>query len=73
MPTAITIEVHTTNSTLGHDVTFIGFQMLRLYWNETTQKIQVIAIDTGQYPYLILASCTSTEHWMKPSHRQNTP
>ncbi len=34
MPKQITIAVHASNFTMVHTQTFIGFEMLRLYWNE---------------------------------------
>lgn len=51
MPKQITIEVHTTNSSsISRMETFIEFEMLRLYWNESTQRIVVLVTDTGSYP-----------------------
>ena len=51
IPKQITIEVHTENNfecTRLHS--FIDFEMLRVYWNESTGKIKVLVSNTGEYP-----------------------
>ena len=50
MPSNITIGVYSTKGSMFETVTFIAFQMLGLYWNENTQKIQALITDTGSYP-----------------------
>ncbi len=50
MPKQITIAVHASNFTMVHTQTFIGFEMLRLYWNESTHKIVALVTDVGSYP-----------------------
>ena len=51
LPKQITIQINTDNKySIGHRHTFIGFEMLRVYWNENTSKINVLVINTGDYP-----------------------
>jgi len=52
MPIQITIKIHTENynfSVYG-PITFIEFEMLRVYWDESTGRIRVLVENTGEYP-----------------------
>ncbi len=50
MPTQVTVEIRTELSWVSRRMTFIHFEMLRVYWNETTERIRVLVENTGEYP-----------------------
>lgn len=51
LPKQVTIEINTDNQySVGHEHTFIGFKMLRVYWDENTSKIKVLVTNIGDYP-----------------------
>jgi hypothetical protein len=53
LPTKLNIKVCTAdNKSYGRTETFIGFEMLRTYWNESTKKIDVLLSHKGSYPWI---------------------
>ena len=50
MPTQITVEIRAEKSVTSRRITLIHFEMLRVYWNETTGRIRVLVENTGEYP-----------------------
>ncbi|MEJ2242474.1 MAG: hypothetical protein P8Y18_10085 [Candidatus Bathyarchaeota archaeon] len=50
LPWQISIRVSSDNHSVSQSFTFIEFKMLRVYWNETTSKINVLVSNTGDYP-----------------------
>ena len=49
MPPQITVAINLTDGYVCRGTTFVGFEMLALNWNESTQKIEALITDTGQY------------------------
>ena len=50
MPKRLTIDFKTDNFRGGHEHIFIDFEMLRVYWNQTTGKINILVTNIGDYP-----------------------
>jgi len=50
MPKRLLIEYQTDNLQGGHEHIFIDFEMLRVYWNQSTGKINILVTNIGQHP-----------------------
>jgi hypothetical protein len=49
MPQNVTITIQGTNGNYSQTTNFIGFEMIGLFWNETTQKTEAIIADNGTW------------------------
>ena len=50
MPKRIRIEFQADNFQSGYEHIFIDFEMLRVYWNQNTGKINILVTNIGQHP-----------------------
>lgn len=50
MPKRLMIEYQTDNFRGGCEHIFVDFEMLRVYWNQTTGKINILVTNIGEYP-----------------------